>query len=193
MNAPNALTVVRILLVPVMVAALLEADGASLLAAAVFAIAASTDVLDGYLARSRRLVTTFGKVMDPVADKLLVSAALVALVDLDRLAAWAAAVIIVRELAVSGLRAVAGRRGIVIVASRLGRLKTASQIAAVLALIVATDPDAGWVMALVYAAVAITVASGVGYFLSYRRRARAATSQKARGAGSGPRRPGRTT
>ena len=169
MNAPNALTVVRILLAPVVVAALLEADGASVLAAAVFFVGASTDALDGYLARSRRSITTFGEIMDPIADKLLIGAALVTLVGLDRLAAWIAVLIIARELAVSGLRMLAGRQGVVITPSRLGRLKTTSQILAVPALMVANDPRAAWVMVLVYAALAVTLVSGAGYFLSYRR------------------------
>lgn len=182
MNAPNALTVVRILLVPVVVAVLLEADGASALAAAVFAVAASTDGLDGYLARSRRSVTTFGTVMDPIADKLLIIAALVALVGLDRLAAWVAVVIIARELAVSGLRIVAGQQGVVIAASNFGRLKTVSQVVAVLALIAAADPNAAWVLGLTYAAVAITIMSGVDYFLAFRRGEEDRDSQPAGGA-----------
>jgi CDP-diacylglycerol--glycerol-3-phosphate 3-phosphatidyltransferase len=169
MNAPNALTLVRIVLVPVMVAVLLETGGGSLLAAAVFAVAASTDGLDGYLARSRRSVTKLGKVMDPIADKLLVVAALVVLVGLDRLAAWVAVAIIARELAVSGLRLVAGRQGTVIAASGLGRFKTGSQVVAVLVLIAADDPGAAWVTVLVYAMVAITVLSGVDYFRNYRK------------------------
>jgi CDP-diacylglycerol--glycerol-3-phosphate 3-phosphatidyltransferase len=168
MNAPNAVTLVRIALVPAMLAVLLEADGGSLLAAGVFAIAASTDGIDGYLARSRREVTRFGKVMDPIADKLLIVTALVALVALDRLAAWVAIVIVARELAVSGLRLAAGRRGIVIAASPVGRLKTGSQVAAVLVLIAADDPEAVWVMALVYTAVIVTVVSGIDYFRRYR-------------------------
>jgi CDP-diacylglycerol---glycerol-3-phosphate 3-phosphatidyltransferase len=168
MNPPNAVTLVRIALVPAMLVVLIETDGGSLLAASVFAIAASTDGIDGYLARSRREVTRFGKVIDPIADKLLIVTALVALVALDRLAAWVAIVIVVRELAVSGLRLAASRRGLVIGSSPVGRLKTGSQVAAVLALIAADDPDAVWVMALVYTAVGITVVSGIDYFRRYR-------------------------
>ena len=168
-NAPNALTMGRILLVPVLIAVLLEADGASTQAAIVFAVAASTDWLDGYIARARESVTTFGKVMDPVADKLLVATALVGLVGLDRLAAWVAIVVIARELAVSGLRIAAARQGVVIEASGLGRAKTVSQVVAVMALILANDPSAAWVLVLVYGAVAITVVSGIDYFAGYRR------------------------
>src|SRR5918999_809170 len=171
LNLPNALTVVRILLVPVLVVALtVETPGGDAIAAAVFALAALTDGLDGYIARSRQAVTTFGKVMDPVADKLLVAAALIALVGLDRLAAWVAMVIIAREFAVSGLRIAAGQQGVAIPASKLGKAKTIVQVAAVLALIAASDHDAAWVQALVYAMVALTVISGADYFLNFRRK-----------------------
>jgi CDP-diacylglycerol--glycerol-3-phosphate 3-phosphatidyltransferase len=171
LNLPNTLTVVRILLVPVMVVALTsELPGGSAIAAAVFAVAAVTDGLDGYIARTRQSVTTFGKVMDPVADKLLIAAALISLVSLERLAPWVAMVIIAREFAVSGLRIAAGQQGVVIPASMLGKVKTIVQVAAVLALIAASDSDAVWVQALVYAMVALTLASGADYFLNFRRR-----------------------
>jgi CDP-diacylglycerol--glycerol-3-phosphate 3-phosphatidyltransferase len=177
LNLPNALTLARILLVPVVVVALLvESPGGSTIAAVVFAIAALTDGLDGYIARSQHSVTTFGKVMDPVADKLMVAAALIALVSLDRLAAWVAMVIIAREFAVSGLRIAAGQQGVVIPASSLGKLKTIVQVVAVLALIAASDHDAAWVHALVYAMVGVTVLSGADYFLSFRRRLAGETS-----------------
>jgi CDP-diacylglycerol--glycerol-3-phosphate 3-phosphatidyltransferase len=170
LNLPNALTMLRILAVPVIVVALLgETPNGDALAAGVFALAALTDGLDGYFARSRDAVTTFGKLMDPLADKLLIVAALVSLVSLDRLAAWVAMVIIARELAVTGLRAVAAERGIVISASPLGKVKTILQVAAVIALI-AADPSPLWVDVLVYVAVAMTVISGLDYFFGLRRR-----------------------
>jgi CDP-diacylglycerol---glycerol-3-phosphate 3-phosphatidyltransferase len=168
LNVPNVLTLVRIVAVPVLVVALLGAiPGGDALAAAVFALAAATDGLDGYIARSRGSVTTFGKLMDPLADKLLIVAALVSLVSLDRLEAWVAMVIISRELAVTGLRTLAAERGVVIAASWLGKVKTALQIAAVLALI-AVNPAPLWANLLVYAAVAATVLSGVDYFFGLR-------------------------
>ena len=115
LNLPNALTLLRILAVPVIVVALLgETPNGDALAAGVFALAAMTDGLDGYIARRRQDVTTFGKLMDPLADKLLIVAALVSLVSLNRLAAWIAMVIIAREIAVTGLRAVAVEQGVVI-------------------------------------------------------------------------------
>jgi CDP-diacylglycerol--glycerol-3-phosphate 3-phosphatidyltransferase len=171
LNLPNALTLVRILLVPVLVVALtVETRGGSFIAAGVFALAAFTDGLDGYIARSRQAITTFGKVMDPVADKLLIAAALISLVSLDRLDAWVAMVIIAREFAVSGLRIAAGQQGIVIPASLLGKVKTIVQVGAVLALIAASDPNEAWVRVLVYLMVVVTVASGADYFLNFRRR-----------------------
>src|SRR5688500_15620400 len=171
LNVPNVLTLVRIMLVPVLVVALLdETPNGDTIAAVVFAIAALTDGLDGYFARSRQSITTFGKVMDPVADKLLIAAALMALVSLDRVAAWVAMVIIAREFAVSGLRIAAGQQGVVIPASLLGKLKTIVQSAAVLALIAVPNEDVLWVQALVYAMVLVTVVSGADYFLNFRRR-----------------------
>jgi CDP-diacylglycerol---glycerol-3-phosphate 3-phosphatidyltransferase len=163
------LTMLRIVAVPVLVVALLdETPDGDVIAAVVFALAALTDGLDGYIARRRQEVTTFGKLMDPLADKLLVIAALVSLVSLDRLAAWVAMVIIARELAVTGLRAVAAERGVVISASWLGKAKTALQIAAILA-VIAFDPTPAWADALLYVAVAVTVISGIDYFFGLRK------------------------
>src|ERR687897_1536546 len=125
LNVPNLLTVLRILAVPVLVVALLgETPDGDVIAAVVFALAALTDGLDGYIARRQQSVTNFGKLMDPLADKLLVVAALVSLVSLDRLAAWVAMVIIARELAVTRLRGMAAEGGGGIAGSWLGELKT---------------------------------------------------------------------
>ena len=171
LNLPNVLTVIRMLLVPVLVVALLEkTSGGDLLAAVVFATASVTDALDGWLARSRGSVTTFGKLMDPIADKLLIVAALIALVSLGRLEAWVAMVIIAREFAVTVLRAAAGAaEGIVISASPFGKLKTASQVLMVMLLIAFHGRPIG-VSLVVYATVAITVLSGADYFFGLRRR-----------------------
>jgi CDP-diacylglycerol---glycerol-3-phosphate 3-phosphatidyltransferase len=171
LNVPNVLTVIRILLVPVLVVALLEkTSGGDLLAAIVFAVASLTDAIDGYLARSRNWVTTFGKLMDPIADKLLIIAALIALVSLGRLAAWVAMVIIAREFAVTVLRAAVGvEQGIVIPANTLGKIKTASQVVMVMCLI-AVHGQPLWVSLIVYATVIITVLSGADYFFGIRRR-----------------------
>ena len=177
---PNLLTVLRILLVPVLVAALLSGiESGDLLAAIVFVIASFTDALDGYIARRNKDVTTFGKLMDPLADKLLVTSALVSLVSLDRLQAWVAMVIIAREFAVTGLRQLAMEHGEVIHASGWGKIKTAGQIAMVLALILEHDSPI-WLDALVYATVAITVASAVDYFFNFRQLIHARPSSHSR-------------
>jgi CDP-diacylglycerol--glycerol-3-phosphate 3-phosphatidyltransferase len=167
LNLPNLLTVLRIALVPVLIVALLQRtpDG-DLVAAFVFALASVTDFFDGWIARTRGVVTTFGKLMDPIADKLLVIGALVSLVALERLAVWVALVIIARELAVTLARA---RADVVIPAAAWGKVKTTIQVAAIFFLIL-LDPSPGWLDGLVYAAVAVTVVSGVDFFLALRRR-----------------------
>ena len=173
LNVPNVLTVIRILLVPVLVAALLaKTGGGDLLAAIVFATASATDAIDGRLARAQNSVTTFGKLMDPLADKLLVMSALITLVSLNRLQAWVAMVIIAREFAVTVLRvAVGAQEGIVISASSFGKLKTAFQVAMVMCLIaVGRGSTPLWLHLLIYVTVAVTVASGVDYFFGVSRR-----------------------
>src|SRR5947207_5316723 len=178
-NLPNVLTLLRIIAVPVIFVALLgETPNGDALAAGVFALAAFTDGLDGYIARRRQDITNFGKLVDPLADKLLIIAALVSLVSLDRLAAWVAMVIIARELAVTVLRAVAVEQGVVISASWLGKLKTVLQVAAVFALII-WNPSPTWVDVLVYAAVAATVISGADYFFGLRKRLEEARAERA--------------
>ena len=168
LNAANVLTLVRVALIPVLVAVLFSAlPDADLFAAIVFVIASATDALDGWIARRRSMVTAFGKLMDPLADKLLITAALVSLVALYRLDAWVAMVIIAREFAVTGLRMLAVEQGRVISASVWGKLKTLTQVAMVLALIW-VDRPAAWVDVLVYATVAITVLSGADYFYRLR-------------------------
>jgi CDP-diacylglycerol--glycerol-3-phosphate 3-phosphatidyltransferase len=176
LNLPNVLTVLRIMLVPVLVVALLgNTPSGDVLAAVVFALASLTDFVDGYLARARGSITTFGKLMDPLADKLLIVGALLALVSLHRLEGWVAMVIIARELAVTMLRANAGQAGVVIAASMFGKVKTCVQIAAILA-VIAVHGSPLWVSLLVYLAVAITVLSGLDYF---RRATRPASSDAA--------------
>jgi len=143
MNLPNTLTVARIFLVPLLVSVLLtKFEGrlvmglpVELVAGAIFGIASLTDWLDGYLARRRKQVTTLGQILDPLADKLLISATLISLVQLDLVQSWMVAVIISREIAVTGLRNLAYSRGLSMPASRLGKLKMASQVTAILLLI----------------------------------------------------------
>jgi CDP-diacylglycerol--glycerol-3-phosphate 3-phosphatidyltransferase len=148
MNLANRITLARIVFIPVFLVVLLgsfpegiRAPGWWLLAqpwlaAAIFVALAASDAVDGYIARSRNQVTTFGKFIDPLADKLLVTAALVALVDLGRIPSWVALVIISRELVVSGLRMVAVAEGRVIAASDYGKVKTVLQIVAIVAFLV---------------------------------------------------------
>lgn len=143
MNLPNSLTLARIFLVPLLVVVLLTKLRApvvfgvprEVIAAAIFGVAAVTDWLDGYVARRRRQVTSVGQWMDPLADKLLITAALVSLVQTEAVPAWMAAVIIGRELAVTGLRSVAQSRGRSMPASRLGKWKMGAQVTTILFLI----------------------------------------------------------
>ncbi len=136
MNLPNSLTLARIFLIPLLVVVLLtKFDGKELVGAAIFGLAAFTDWLDGFLARRRKQVTTFGQLMDPLADKLLITAALVSLVQMELAPAWMVAVILGRELGVTVLRSVAYSRGITIPASPLGKVKMMSQVVAILLLI----------------------------------------------------------
>jgi CDP-diacylglycerol---glycerol-3-phosphate 3-phosphatidyltransferase len=181
LNLPNVLTVMRIMLVPVLVVALLgNTPGGDVLAALVFMLASLTDFVDGYLARARDSVTTFGKLMDPLADKLLIVAALISLVSLHRLAAWVAMVIITRELAVTVLRLGATQAGVVMAASMFGKVKTCLQIAAILA-VIAVHGKPAWVDALLYVTVLVTVLSGLDFFFGVRRRLQASEAAQADG------------
>jgi CDP-diacylglycerol---glycerol-3-phosphate 3-phosphatidyltransferase len=148
MNLPNSLTVVRMFLVPLLVVVLLtEFEGRRILgiqkelvAAAIFGLASLTDWLDGYLARRRRQVTWLGQMLDPIADKLLTSAAFISLVQLNLAHAWMVAIIIGREFAITALRSLAYSKGITIPASPLGKIKMASQVTAILLLILGWGP-----------------------------------------------------
>lgn len=183
MNLPNLLTLSRIFLVPLLVAVLLRKSAVELdtgwvvltreaIALAIFLAAALTDLLDGYLARRRRQVTTLGKLLDPIADKVLVSAALISLVELDRVAAWMVVLIVSREFAVSVLRNVALSEGIVIVASEFGKAKMVSQVTAVSLLLLAPHSaiveQVGYVV--LWLALLLTVWSMVDYFRAFLQR-----------------------
>ena len=137
MNLANKLTLGRIFLVPVFLVfiAVKDIPYGSFIATFIFILASSTDKLDGYVARSRNQITNFGKFMDPLADKLLVTAALISLVELQVVPGWAAVVIIAREFAVSGLRSIAAAQGRVIAASWWGKVKTVIQIIAIILLL----------------------------------------------------------
>ncbi len=132
MNLPNKITLVRIFLVPIFIIVMfLPIPYVNLIAFLVFIVASITDFIDGRLARSRNLVTNFGKFLDPLADKLLVTAALIALVGQDKLPSWIATVIIAREFIVTGIRLIASNEGRVIAASIWGKMKTVTQIIAI--------------------------------------------------------------
>jgi CDP-diacylglycerol--glycerol-3-phosphate 3-phosphatidyltransferase len=166
MNLPNRLTMARIFLIPVFLLIVsVKIPYGEILAAGVFVLAASTDGLDGYIARKRKLITRFGKLMDPLADKLLVTAALISLVELQRLSGWVAVIIIGREFAVTGLRSLAATEGVVIAASKLGKYKTVSQIVAIVAMFLPQLPFyplSGHIAMTV--AVIFTIWSGIDYF-----------------------------
>jgi CDP-diacylglycerol--glycerol-3-phosphate 3-phosphatidyltransferase len=182
MNLPNALTLARIVLVPLLVVVLLTTFEGHLVlglpkgmaAALIFGVASSTDWLDGYLARRRKQITVLGQLLDPIADKLLTTAAFVSLVQLDMAPAWIVAIVIGRELAVTGLRGVAHTRGVVMPASPLGKLKMVAQVVAILALMLASDVtgDPGvWMRALGYGALWVVLGlalwSAVEYYQTF--------------------------
>ena len=173
-NLPNSISLFRVAMVPVLMVFLLAGiPSGDIVALAVFVVAAASDWLDGYLARRRHQTSIMGAFLDPLADKLLVTAALVSLVDVGVLSAWVAMVVIARELAVTGLRMVAAARSVVISASGWGKIKTASQMAAIAALIVERrwlKPE--WTLGghkitwyLVLIMLVLTVVSGFYYFL----------------------------
>ena len=141
MNLPNALTLSRIFLVPILVAVLLTPKYNPLIAATIFLAASLTDLLDGYLARKRGQVTTLGMLLDPVADKLLISSAFISLVQLEPkyVPAWMVVIIIGREFAVSGLRSIASSQGFTINASQKGKIKMVTQVAAITLLILGSE------------------------------------------------------
>lgn len=172
LNLPNSISLVRIAAAPVLVLMLLSpGKGMSLAAAAFFALVCLTDWLDGYLARKRGIITSLGKFLDPLADKLLITTAFIMLIPLGRVPAWVVALMIGREMAVTGLRAVAADSGVVIAASRLGKWKTMSQIVALVPLII-HYPYFGLDLhlagsGLLVIAFVLTMWSGVDYFMAF--------------------------
>src|SRR6185369_16206407 len=140
LNLPNILTMMRIAAIPLLAALLMSPSrSAGFLAAALFAVASITDWLDGYLARRMGIVTIFGKFLDPIADKLIVMAALIMILPFNRVPAWMVLVILGREIIITGLRGIASSEGIVISASDLGKFKTIFQIVAIIALLLHFD------------------------------------------------------
>ena len=168
LNLPTALTLSRIILIPVFMFTVYMHP---LFGAFIFSIASLTDFLDGYLARRSGDITKFGIILDPIADKFLVISALIVLVDMERLAAWIAITIIVREFLVTGLRVVALSKDIVIPAEVGGKIKTTTQIIAILCLILGRSIfnidlyDIGLV--LIWAALFLSIISGIQYTISF--------------------------
>ena len=167
MNIANKLTILRIVMIPFFMYALL--DGQLTLALILFAIASFTDFLDGYLARSMNLITNFGKFMDPLADKLLVTSALIAFVELGRLSSWVLLIIISREFIVSIFRAIAASNGIVIAASWWGKSKTISQMIMIIIMLLNNYPFSLMSIPMdtifIIVATALTIISGADYII----------------------------
>jgi CDP-diacylglycerol--glycerol-3-phosphate 3-phosphatidyltransferase len=172
LNLPNSISLIRIGMTPVLVVMLLSpGPKMSLVSAVIFVLVCATDWLDGYIARKKGIITSLGKFLDPLADKLLITAAFIMLIPLGRVPAWVVALMIGREIAVTGLRAIAVDSGVVIAASPLGKLKTVAQIVCLVPLIVHYPWGGVEFQAigtvLLYAAFALTMWSGLDYFLGF--------------------------
>lgn len=183
MNLPNTLTLVRIFFVPLLVAVLVEEQyvltigGLRItndwLALAIFLAAAATDLIDGYLARRWRQVTTIGTLLDPIADKMLISSALISLVQVRVLPAWMCILIVGREFAISGLRSIAAAEGYTIRANDMGKTKMAAQVAAISVMFVSVRHSAWWhafAMALMWVVVLFSMLSAISYFRKFWRK-----------------------
>lgn len=170
MNLANKITLFRVFLVPIFMFVLYSNfEGSTYIAAIIFIFASLTDTLDGYIARSRNLVTNFGKFVDPLADKILVSAALISLVGLGKAPAWVVVIIIAREFTITGFRVIAASEGITIAASPLGKFKTITQLIAISLLLLNNFPfnsiNIPMDMIMLYISLFFTVVSGVDYVL----------------------------
>ena len=164
MNTANKLTILRVIMIPVFLLVLyLDVPGASYWALAIFVLASLTDTLDGYIARHYNQTTDFGKFMDPLADKCLVTAAMLWFVEIGQMPGWALLVVIIREFGVSGLRMVAADKGRVIAAGWSGKVKTASTMVCIVLMLL---PIAPWINSICVAVIVLTtIYSGVEYFM----------------------------
>lgn len=164
MNTANKLTILRVIMIPVFLLVLyLHVPGANYWALAIFVLASLTDTLDGYIARHYNQITDFGKFMDPLADKCLVTAAMLWFVEIGQMPGWALLVVIIREFAVSGLRMVAADKGRVIAAGWSGKVKTASTMVCIVLMLL---PIAPWINSICVAVIVLTtIYSGVEYFM----------------------------
>jgi len=173
-NLPNCITMLRIAVIPILFLILLDpGQKLSLVIAILFVLAALTDLLDGYIARKYEIVTKTGKLLDPIADKLIISTAMILMIPIGRIPAWVVAVIIMRDFVVDGVRQVASSGGVVISASKLAKRKTVSQVAAVTALLIHypfLGMDAHRVgIFLLYLSLVLTVWSGIDYLIRFYR------------------------
>ncbi|WP_409227491.1 CDP-diacylglycerol--glycerol-3-phosphate 3-phosphatidyltransferase [Gudongella sp. SC589] len=170
MNLANKITLFRVFLVPIFVVSfILESPGTTYISAIIFVFASLTDTLDGYIARSRNLVTNFGKFVDPLADKVLTSAALILLVGAGAIPSWVVILIVTREFTISGFRIIAASEGVTIAASPWGKLKTISQLIAIVLLLLGNFPfnylSIPMDQIMLYIALILTVISGVDYIV----------------------------
>lgn len=170
MNLANKITITRIMMIPLfMIVLFSDIKYSNYIAAGIFAIASFTDSLDGYIARSRNLITTFGKFMDPLADKLLVSAALISLVQMDKIPSWVVVIIIAREFTITGFRTIAASEGITIAASPLGKVKTVTQLIAIISVLIDNFPfrliNFPFDLIMIYVSLLFTVLSGGDYLI----------------------------
>lgn len=192
MNLPNSLSIARIFFVPFLVAVLVQEkiilhwNGSvitnDVIALIIFWVAAGTDILDGYLARRWKQVTTIGTLLDPIADKLLVSAALISLVQQRIIPAWLVVLLVGREFAVSGLRSIAAAEGYTIQASELGKTKTFFQVIAISLLMIGIHHPrvAGWAQFSLYLVVLFSLASAIAYFGKFWRKVDVSTKRRRR-------------
>lgn len=166
MNIPNILTLLRIIMIPIFyVVFFSDITNSSLFAALIFIVASLTDWFDGFLARKWSLVTNFGKIMDPLADKLLVMTALICLLTSFRIPAWAVIVILAREMAITGLRIIAASEGVVVAADMLGKFKTVFQMVAIILLLLNNFIG----IYMLYIAIFFTILSGIDYIIKMNR------------------------
>ena len=174
-NLPNTITLIRIGVVPFLFILLTDpGEFWSLILAVLFVTASVTDIVDGYIARKYQLITTMGKFLDPIADKLIINTAMILMIPIGRIPAWIVAITIMRDLIVDGIRSIASSEGLFIQASRLGKQKTLAQIIAVTALMIhypIFGANAHLVgMIILYIAFALTIYSGADYFIKFYRR-----------------------
>lgn len=174
LNLPNKLTLIRIFLVPFLMVFLLISNSRSFhyIAALIFITAIITDWLDGHIARSMSQVTTLGKLLDPIADKLLISSALISLVQVGRVPAWMVVLLVGRDIAITGLRAIAASQGLIIQASDLGKYKMIFEATAVVFLILDWSSPYQWLsfgpgILLLWVAIGLAIISGVDYFIKF--------------------------